>query len=253
MVRMLTVLLRETEQSLTQRGVMPTLARLVAAPWYFFRNWLYTKRWVSQERKSAFDRRFGVHTEGRTRLSALSIDSPNRVYGLWYEGTPASLFYKAISHLSIDHSEFVFIDLGSGKGKAMLLASELPFKSILGLEFAPELHAIAEQNVREYRDPAQKCTDIKCIRADFTTFPLPHEKLVIYLYNPCRGPAMQKLVDNIERSLVSQPRELYVLYCNPASRNLFDRSEFFQSVLSNKHYCLYQSLPQSFSKCAAFG
>jgi len=51
MVRLLDVLLRETQQSLTQHGVIRTLARLAIAPWYLPRDRQYMQNFVSGERK----------------------------------------------------------------------------------------------------------------------------------------------------------------------------------------------------------
>lgn len=252
MVRLLDVLLRETQQSLARRGVVRTLARLAIAPWYLLRDHRYMQDFVSGERQREFDRRFGLNTEGRFRLSTLDISSPNRIYGVWYQAIAEDVFHEALSTLTINYADFTFIDFGSGKGRALVLASEFPFKGILGLEFARELHTMAEQNIRNYRSLKQKCMDIRSTCADFTTFPIPDEKLVLFLYNPCQGPAMAKLVENIEHSLVAHPRELYILYCNPESRSLFDRSECLQGIRSNKQYCVYRSITEPKPECHSF-
>jgi hypothetical protein len=69
--------------------------------------------------------------------------------GRQYQPTDPSLFREIVSGLRIEYSEFTFIDLGSGKGRALLLASEFPFRRIVGIELLPELHTIAKQNVRQ--------------------------------------------------------------------------------------------------------
>jgi len=42
--------------------------------------------------------------------------------------------------MPIDLSKFTFIDLGAGKGRALLMASDYLFQKIIGVEFMPELH-----------------------------------------------------------------------------------------------------------------
>ncbi len=46
--------------------------------------------------------------------------------------------------------DFTFIDLGSGKGRVLLMASEYPFQKIIGVEFMPELHRAAQKNIAGY-------------------------------------------------------------------------------------------------------
>jgi predicted O-methyltransferase YrrM len=50
-----------------------------------------------------------------------------------------------------------FIDFGSGKGRALWMASEYPFRQLIALEFSPELHRIAEANITRYFSPTQRC------------------------------------------------------------------------------------------------
>ncbi len=61
-----------------------------------------------------------------------------------------NIFTTRISSLLIDYRQFVFVDFGFGKGTALLLATEFPFKRIIGVEFSPELHRIAEENIKRF-------------------------------------------------------------------------------------------------------
>jgi hypothetical protein len=54
--------------------------------------------------------------------------------------------------------DFTFIDLGSGKGRALLMASAYPFKRIIGVEFMPELHRVAQENIRKYTEHRTEAT-----------------------------------------------------------------------------------------------
>ena len=57
-------------------------------------------------------------------------------------------FRKVLASLQIAFHDYTFIDFGSGKGRALLLASEFPFKRIIGLEFSPELHGTQKKILR---------------------------------------------------------------------------------------------------------
>jgi hypothetical protein len=94
-----------------------------------------------------FDRTYHVDTAGTTELDGLEVVGNHRDLGHRYRGTDPQLFRTAIGSLPIHHEDFVFIDFGSGKGKALFLAAEWPFKAIIGVEFAPALHRIAESNI----------------------------------------------------------------------------------------------------------
>jgi len=96
------------------------------------------------------------------------------------------------------------------------MASEFPFRKIIGVEFSRELHEIAEQNILRYKSSTQKCRDITSICADFTQFPIPHEPLLVFLYNPSSLEITSALARNIAASLREHPRELWVLYVTPA-------------------------------------
>ena len=54
------------------------------------------------------------------------------------------------SHGEVD-SDDVFIDLGSGKGRMVLAAAaRYPFKRVIGVELAEQLHEVARANVAEW-------------------------------------------------------------------------------------------------------
>ena len=72
-----------------------------------------------------------------------------------YRVTWGWLIEKAMARLNIDHARYTFIDYSSGKGKAMLMASDHPFRSIIGVEYAPRLQAIAAANRLSYAGPGR--------------------------------------------------------------------------------------------------
>jgi SAM-dependent methyltransferase len=105
---------------------------------------------------------------GRTYLSDLNIPRPNWIYGNDYSGIAPERFFAILSSLNLRFEDFTFIDFGSGKGRALLLASEFPFKRIIGVEFSPELHAIAQRDIERYNSAGQKCKSIESVCSDFT-------------------------------------------------------------------------------------
>jgi SAM-dependent methyltransferase len=62
-----------------------------------------------------------------------------------YFATEPWLFEQIMQAISVDFSQFTFVDLGCGKGRVLLMASDYPFQRIVGVEFMPELHRAAEK------------------------------------------------------------------------------------------------------------
>jgi len=79
-----------------------------------------------------------------------------------------------------DFPAFTFVDLGSGKGERLLMASDYPFRRIVGVELLPTLHHAAQENLGKYRNESQKCFALESICADATEFSFPTDPLVSF-------------------------------------------------------------------------
>jgi len=88
-------------------------------------------------------------------------------------------FFDAIRALDVDLTDYLFIDIGSGKGKLLLLASQFPFSGIVGIEYAPALHATAVNNIKRFRNKAGR-PDIMSVNADAMTWELPTRPAVYF-------------------------------------------------------------------------
>src|SRR5262245_22843018 len=104
----------------------------------------------------------------------------------------------------------------------MLLAAELPFRKILGVEFSSELHEIAERNFAACAGQLKGFQDLHAILGDAAEFVPPDDPLVCYFYNPFGETVMRQVVKNLERSLRTVPRAAYVVYIDPVHRKVFD-------------------------------
>jgi SAM-dependent methyltransferase len=145
-----------------------------------------------------------------------------------------------LDRLHIDFSRFTFIDLGSGKGRALLLASEYPFRRIVGVELLPELHAIALRNISAYRSEGQRCPAIESLCMDALAFDFPDEPAVLYLFNPLPEPALAKVLDRLATSLSAHPRDAYVLYANPILEHLLSTSPSWRRLSGDERSAIYQ-------------
>jgi SAM-dependent methyltransferase len=231
------------KKSLETRGLPGTIWRCAVGPYTLFRQYLKNRKsYVNQRVRDEFDRQHGIETSKRVHLSDLKVDSPNWIYCDGYWPTPPEVFQDALSSINSNVENLVFIDFGSGKGRVLLMASEFPFRKIIGVEFSSELHAIAQQNISRYKSPSQKCRDITAICADFTQFPIPPDPLFVFLYNPASQEITKALARNLAQSLRENPRELWVLYVTPAY-DVFESGNplTLHKVKSTAKYAIYSN------------
>jgi len=173
---------------------------------------------------NAFDRKFGVDT-----LSQEDLSVPEPALGNSYVASDPEVVKSAIGGLGLQFAEFVFVDLGSGKGRVLLIAAGFPFKRVVGVEWSAELNRVAEQNIRNYCGP-RRCAVIKSLHMDARAFPIPSEPSVFYLYAPFKAQVMGEVVNNIGKSLAGHPREVFILYVNPRQAQIFEGAEFLTRI-----------------------
>jgi hypothetical protein len=159
-----------------------------------------------------FDRRHGTDTAGVIQLHELRIDSPNTAHGVLYASLPPATFRQVVNNLKIAHEEYVFVDFGSGKGRLLMLAAEYPFRRIIGVEFAPELHKIAMENIRIYKQQRNVEVDIASVCLDATKFPIPSGPCLLFFYSPFKGPVLSQVLDNIKKSVAADPRQVIIVF-----------------------------------------
>lgn len=228
---------------------MTTLGRSILLPLHLFTEYRAARLLRPDSHVSEFDREYGVDTEGTfegwTYLSDLDIQSSNWIDGHDYLAIEPERFKRVLAGFDIAFEDFTFIDFGSGKGRALLLASEYPFQRIIGLEFSPELHQTAEENIRRYGSPTQKCRDIQSLNMDFADYALPPEASVLFFFHPCRIRVLSTVMTGIHRSLLSSPRPLYIAYVAPTveQEHLFASASFLEKILESDEFkfCLYRT------------
>jgi len=141
------------------------------------------------------------------------------------------------SHINL--ADFAFLDLGSGKGRTLLMASDYPFKRIVGVEMLPSLHDIACENLRCYKSESQKCFALETICADATTFPYPEVPLLVFIFNPFPEPGLRKVITNLEQSLRARPRQICVLYHNPLLEHVLSESGLLRKIVGTDQYSVW--------------
>jgi SAM-dependent methyltransferase len=219
-------------ESLDYRGVLGTVRTCLRLP---LQPVLGRQSFLNyQERR--FDRRFGVDTAGIIARENLRISGPAAEQAIHYQAAQPLLFEEAITGLKIDYRDYIFVDYGCGKGKAVLMASSFPFRRIVGVELSTHLAAIASGNIRRYKARRQRCRALEIVCADATEFEPPDAPLVCFFYNPFREAVMSRVLDKLEQSWNANPRDLHIVYLYPELDGLFRRRNFLVNT-RDKSWC----------------
>jgi hypothetical protein len=135
--------------------------------------------------------------------------------------------------------DFTFIDLGSGKGRVLLMASAYPFKRIVGVEFMPELHHAAQKNVASYSNDRQRCRQIETLYMDARDFQFPLEPLAVYLFNPFDEPAFARVLENLRQSITQAPRPVYVAYRFTEHERVLIEAGWLKKTAGTEQWAVY--------------
>jgi SAM-dependent methyltransferase len=177
--------------------------------------------------------------------TSANISWRSRLIGLFnssYQPIEADIFRDILSSLVIDFSQFTFVDVGSGKGRALLLASEFPFRRIVGIEFLPELNRIAQENIRKSSAAQGRTIPAESVCSDATTFVFPDEPILLYMFHPLPESGFRKVVSNLQASLQRCPRTALIVYANPIFEMVLAAERNFKKITGTHQYAVYEAV-----------
>lgn len=226
----------------SQRGLVRGTRDLLGAVWEFARD----------STPSRLRSRFGdadYDWDYRVNTTSGAVGWRDRLLGTFYslyQPTEPAQFREMIETLqqkrNLNLDEFTFVDLGSGKGRTLLMASDYPFRRILGVELLPSLHQIAQENLSRYKSDSQRCFHLESVCADATAFALPAEPLVLYLFNPFLEAGVRRTAENLKSSLQQHPRAAYVLYHNPQLEHVLAEETFLTKITGTYQYSIFAAV-----------
>lgn len=219
-------------------GLKGALKQAVRESYEFLRD-------CTPERKRARYGDIDYDCEYRVNTTEAAVSTRTRLLGTMagslYQPTDPQVFHEMLSALPINYGQFTFVDIGSGKGRTLLMASDYPFARVLGIELFPELHEIAQENIRNYKSENQRAFTIESQCIDARQFTFPPTPLVLYFFNPLPRSGLTAVIANLERSLREHPRDVYVIYHNPEHRTLLERSAL-RKFSQSEQYVIYRAI-----------
>jgi SAM-dependent methyltransferase len=201
-------------------------------PWRTIRNignWLYRLAFPVRIPIHHFDLQHGVDTSGLLHSLKLSSGQANDAHITAYYGcAPSSLraavtqWQQSLAGTSYSMAEYAFIDIGSGKGRAVMVASDFSFHRILGVELNPKLTTIARENLAKWNASPHPCTDLAVLHADALSVPIPDSPVLLYVFHPFDEHVMRLLLGRLFALSQTRTAPLDIVCIAPYPSELFD-------------------------------
>jgi len=160
-----------------------------------------------------FDRKFSTDTSSPISHEDLDIsDAEAKKSATYYISSPVRFVRYIIDKLEIDYREYDFVDIGCGKGRILMIASDYPFRSISGIELSQALCMTAKKNLQIYRSPKQKCHNVQVHHMNATELPKSIENTVFYLYHPFEVQILTSVLNNVKSAFHNTDKMVWIIY-----------------------------------------
>ena len=181
-----------------------------------------------------FDRLYRINTSAFVASEELVRSPIDGGRSGIYAGSQPSIIRTALRTLP-PLEAFTFVDLGCGKGRPMIVASEFGFREIVGVELSEPLAADARRNAALLRRRLPDRVPIRVDVQDAGTYSYPDGDLVVFLYNPFGELVVRRVAARLQSLLELGQRRIFVIYYNPVHGHCFDAaapfSRYFAAML----------------------
>ena len=184
-----------------------------------------------------FDRKYGTDTGGYLGPEDLVKGRPNDALNYGYSAIAPSVFHEAcrrwretLPAVSGRIEAYSFVDVGAGKGRPLLLASELPFRKVIGVELSEELSRVAQRNVARWNRVGRPKAKIRVVQQDAAKFRWPRTPLLVYLYNPFACSLVAQMTESLAAVAASGSGLVDLLYVNPTCADTLTSQGFFDRL-----------------------
>jgi hypothetical protein len=192
--------------------------------------------------KAAFDRRHGTETCLRCGVgTGQEVNGEEIRWG--YSAICGDFLAEMLKSIPQSLSNYAFVDVGSGKGAAVLHASEFRFRRLCGVELTLELIEVARRNVKQFGVSTGRQLDVEWIHGDFFEWAIPAEPQLFFLNYPFPEALNIPALQHIEASLRQNPRPTLLLFrCAPRSTARYlDQSELWHPIRLAPYWRVYEA------------
>lgn len=159
-----------------------------------------------------YERLFGIKT--------MQIKKSDDIHNFHYQGASYMVLLELFKKLPDYLKNKNFIDIGSGKGRALFCAEYSGFNNLIGVELDKELVEIANQNANLFLPKREEST-FKFVCENATTFSIPENSAVFFFFNPFSNKIMELVEKNISAYQTKTNSEIFIIYVNPQFKNVW--------------------------------
>jgi SAM-dependent methyltransferase len=178
-----------------------------------------------------------VHNEATLqRVSSVDDSHP-------YEPVHLDWWRQLVAASPLTPTHTTFVDLGAGRGRALILAAEAGFRRVIGVEIDPHLVASAEANldrwVRRRRRAGGRPEDLRVALGDAADYPLPGGDVLLCLYNPFGPETLSRVLTRVCARPSPWQNRTAIAYFNPIHDDVFRHFPDLRVCAQGDHWKLY--------------
>ncbi|MDY0042866.1 MAG: class I SAM-dependent methyltransferase [Desulforhabdus sp.] len=207
------ILIKRILQSISKRGMARTFESFVSVLEDFL-----------------FDATYKTDTAGFVQLEDMDINDEDKKHSILYQPTRIRHFNNLMKTLDFPERS-VFVDLGSGKGRILLLASKFNFKRIIGIEISSSLCEIARKNIAIYKKHSNSPLSIVVVQSNVLQHDIENDENIFYCFRPFDVFVMEKYIRKITNSYQKNPRQIWVIINASVYDDLFKKEPLFHKSL----------------------
>jgi SAM-dependent methyltransferase len=189
-----------------------------------------------------YDSKYGVKTKGLVRLDGLEITSDNKTRNTGFRPTRVRPLKKLLNSLEFPRNS-VFVDLGCGKGRALVIAAEYGFKKVVGVEFSSVLCKEAKKNLSTYLQKQEIDLEYEIIESDVCDYENKDDENIFYLFDPFDDVVLSRVLKNLDLSIEKKKRKIWLIYNNPTFRTVIEKQGNYKKsgefIIGNTEFVVY--------------
>jgi SAM-dependent methyltransferase len=188
-----------------------------------------------QRAKHPFDRLHRVDTSGLIYADCLVTGHEHDSQSAGYYATAPSMFRSAmtgwgatLAGSGFKLSDYTFVDIGCGKGRVVMLASEYGFHEVIGVELNPQLAAVAQKNLTRWMRFPRACRNVEIVHGDALSIAIPDGPVVLYFFNSFEREMVELLLAQLVEVAATRTAPIDLIYVHPEHGGLFAQTAGMQ-------------------------
>lgn len=173
-----------------------------------------------------FDWRYGTDTARRVFSDELGAVGENKIHSARYQPTKAGPLRHLLHSLDLPRDRG-FVDIGSGKGRVLLIAAQCGFQNIIGVEFSSELCEKTRKNVEIFQRRSGVKARFEIVMSDITRYRIQPDQCIFFMFNPFDSIVMEQVMANLRRSVELAPRPIWLIYNTPKCQQVIENAGIF--------------------------